>query len=490
MMKRLLLGLCLVACSGETNERVDTTIEALDTTLLGNSSLEAIPDSASSGVAEAFRYVASGTGAVTKVRLYVDQSSAATNASVGIYDDVGGQPSRILSSALFAPSAGWNEVTIPLLSLTAGKTYWIAMLGQAGGQRLQLRARDTSSAVFGSVTTAQSGLVGLPGSWVVGESWPGWTVSAYALAVSGGGSGGSAGGSSGGAGASTGGAGASSGGAGASSGGAGASSGGAGASSGGAGASSGGAGASTGGAGASTGGGAGAPSGQIIFSDDFSTTTWPGPWFVMNRPGDAGNGEVGCYTANNLTRANGLLNITTKRDTSCAGYSYTSGMVQWKTFAFTYGTIEVRAKLAGGQGPWPAIWLLGADCQVSNQTTANNVGACNWPNSGSDEIDIAEPLGSNRTRVNQQIHTAAGAPGCSPSTTDVSQNFHTFGLIWRAGSATWTIDGATTCVVTQNVPSRPMFLIINTAVGGIGGGTVNPATLPQSSVIDGVTVRQ
>ena len=33
-----------------------------------------------------------------------------------------------------------------------------------------------------------------------------------------------------------------------------------------------------------------------------------------------------------------------------------------------------------------------------------------------------------------------------------------------------------------------MVLIINTAVGGIGGGTVNNATLPQTMLVDYVKV--
>ena len=34
----------------------------------------------------------------------------------------------------------------------------------------------------------------------------------------------------------------------------------------------------------------------------------------------------------------------------------TRGKASW-----TYGRIEVRAKLPGGRGTWPAIWTLGAD---------------------------------------------------------------------------------------------------------------------------------
>lgn len=64
-----------------------------------------------------------------------------------------------------------------------------------------------------------------------------------------------------------------------------------------------------------------------------------------------------------------------------------------------------------------------------------------------------------------------------------------FGLDPR--SPIWEIDGATTCTIQQSyVPSTPMFVIINTAIGGVGGGTVDNSTLPQAMSVDYVKVTQ
>jgi beta-glucanase (GH16 family) len=123
----------------------------------------------------------------------------------------------------------------------------------------------------------------------------------------------------------------------------------------------------------------------------------------MNRHGDYSNNELQCYLPNNVAIARGNLVLTTRVETKICGdsehaasdWDFTSAMVQWKTFRFTYGTVEFRAKLAGGKGSWPAVWLLGADCQDSNVTCADNIGTCNWPHPGSDEIDIAEILFSS-----------------------------------------------------------------------------------------------
>jgi beta-glucanase (GH16 family) len=105
------------------------------------------------------------------------------------------------------------------------------------------------------------------------------------------------------------------------------------------------------------------------------------------------------------------------------------------------------------------------------------------------EIDITEILNSNHTAVNQQIHSAGNNSGCTASTTDVSQDFHVYQLVWAAGSLEWKIDGTSTCKLANSIPSNPMFLIINTAMGG-AGGSINNSTLPQSTSVDYVKITQ
>jgi beta-glucanase (GH16 family) len=224
------------------------------------------------------------------------------------------------------------------------------------------------------------------------------------------------------------------------------------------------------------------------FDDTFDSGTLGPAWQLLDRGGDAGNKEAQCYRPQNAGLAGGLVTLTSKLDSTCAGFKFTSAMMQWSSQSFTYGTISVRAKLTGGGGAWPAIWLLGANCQATNVKSADNNPPCSWPNPGSDEIDIAEPLNGSRTNVNQQIHTASGNPGCSATTTDVSQNFHEYTLVWSKGSAVWKIDGATTCTIKESVPTTPMFLIINIAVGGVGGGTIDESVFPQALSVDRVTL--
>jgi beta-glucanase (GH16 family) len=237
----------------------------------------------------------------------------------------------------------------------------------------------------------------------------------------------------------------------------------------------------------------------VIFDDEFAGTSLTNAW-TEAEGSNPSNGELECYSPTNLKVYGGVLQETASRGTSCGAdcppmssvlCSYISGAVQWTSLSFTYGTVSVRAKLSGGVGTWPAVWLLGSDCQQPSWLTAR----CYWPTSGANEIDIAEILGSNQKRVNEQIHVVntsnvIEAPSCHPLESDVSKNWHTYTLVWAPESLTWLIDGHQTCQMTTLVPDTPMFLIIDTAVGGIGAGKVKDSTLPMSTEIDYVRVTQ
>jgi beta-glucanase (GH16 family) len=223
--------------------------------------------------------------------------------------------------------------------------------------------------------------------------------------------------------------------------------------------------------------------GGATFIEEFSTASLDtAAWVALERA----DGEAGLqyYSSGHVRVANGIASLLTNANKDSPCCNYTSAAIQSRSFNFTYGTVEFRAKMAGGQGTWPAVWLLGHDCQTSNVTTPANVGRCNWPQPGSDEIDITEVLNSNPTVMNQQIHSSGHNEGCQVQTADSSAAFHTYQLIWLPGSLTWTIDGATTCQVKGSfVPSTPMFVIVQTVVGDMAG-VVDDSTLPQTLAID------
>jgi beta-glucanase (GH16 family) len=229
--------------------------------------------------------------------------------------------------------------------------------------------------------------------------------------------------------------------------------------------------------------------GTLLFSDEFNGSTLDSSkWVALNRVGDQSNNEAQCYRPANVTVGGGVVSMTSKADTSCAGHSYTSGNIQWKTFNYTYGTIDIRAKLAGGNGTWPADWMIGHNCQVSNVTSADNTGTCSWPNPGSEEIDIAEMWNESKTTVHENYLSSGPSFSCgADNLSDVSANWHIYTLVWSPGHLVWKVDGVQKCVATI-APSSAMFLTLNTAMGGSHGGTIVASTLPQVHAIDYVRV--
>ncbi len=224
-----------------------------------------------------------------------------------------------------------------------------------------------------------------------------------------------------------------------------------------------------------------------ILTDDFSEGISP-EWMILDRIPDYSNNEQQCYRRNNVAVNNGVLEITAKSELNCAdygGYKFTSGMLQWRSLTFLYGDVEVRARVGGGQGPWPALWFLGEDCIKQNVTFANE--GCDWPNPGSDEIDMMEMLSGKWGEVKQGVHRLEKNDECRTAITGTDWN--TYGMRWEPNRITFYVNGKSTCSISgQGVPNRPVFMIVNQAVGGSGGGKIDVKSLPRTFQIDYVRV--
>jgi hypothetical protein len=136
------------------------------------------------GQSEAFQATASATGQLAAVRVYLDGASTVARLTVGLYTDSGGQPSRRLTQGAlnFPAAAGWSTVPVTATTVTAGRRYWIALLGSGGGL---LRYRDRSSGSCLSRTSAQTSLRELPFAWRTARTYGDCPLSAYALATAG-----------------------------------------------------------------------------------------------------------------------------------------------------------------------------------------------------------------------------------------------------------------------------------------------------------------
>jgi len=246
-------------------------------------------------------------------------------------------------------------------------------------------------------------------------------------------------------------------------------------------------------------------SGAIFFDDFSGASIDSAKWTVLDRISDQANGEINCCIPANVSVSGGFLAGLSKNEDHTCGDSqqaavtehYTSWQIQQKTAPFLYGTVDVRAKLPAGTGIWPAIWMLGYKWQASQPATANIPGH-DWPHDGWCEIDIAEFWQNARSRVNNTVHfNVAGGLHENALPFDASTRYMVYRLEWSLNSLIWSVDGEDgagyrtlrTVTGAGNVPDVPMYLIINAAIGGSGGGTPNPSTFPQTFSVDWVRVK-
>jgi hypothetical protein len=142
------------------------------------------------------------------------------------------------------------------------------------------------------------------------------------------------------------------------------------------------------------------------------------------------------------------------------GYRYTSGLITTQpSFTQTYGYFEMSARLPRGKGLWPAFWLLPADQS--------------WP----PEIDVMESIG-DPGKIYQTAHSTLGAPpGHEVAVSSDPDGFHVFAVAWDPKSITWYLDGReTNRVPTPKDMNKPMYMLVNLAVGGHWPGAPDAAT--------------
>lgn len=237
-----------------------------------------------------------------------------------------------------------------------------------------------------------------------------------------------------------------------------------------------------------------------VWGDEFNGTSLDtNKWNFETGPGP--NNELQLYTTENLgfesdtnNPGNKFLSIQAKKETRThegRTYNYTSSRINTLgKFDFTYGKVEMRAKLPYGQGMWPAFWMLGS-----------NYPDVGWPGSG--EIDIMEYVGKTPTTVYGTLHgpdyngiTGIGAFHEMPN--NLSTQFHTYTVEWEPNVIRWYVDGQLFQVRTpEDLDGRPwkfdhnFFIILNLAVGGDWPGSPDGTTIfPQKYLIDYVRVYQ
>jgi beta-glucanase (GH16 family) len=222
---------------------------------------------------------------------------------------------------------------------------------------------------------------------------------------------------------------------------------------------------------------------NLVWSDEFNGTgpIDAGKWFKQTRPiingQDWANGEIQHYTDRNENSfmVNGSLKIVAKKETyNSYGVTkqYTSARLNSK-FAFTYGKIEIRAKMPFGVGTFPALWMLGQNITETGGYWAATHGTTGWPDCG--EIDIIEHWGNNQDFVQSAMHNRSSFGGTvnkgGRKINNASTEFHIYTLDWNSNKMTFSVDGIVHYVYNpedkniQNWPyNAPQYLLFNVAI--------------------------
>ncbi len=239
----------------------------------------------------------------------------------------------------------------------------------------------------------------------------------------------------------------------------------------------------------------------LVFSEEFDGAQLdPAIWFLETGDGSQygipgwGNNERQYYLPDNAELSNGMLQITARAE-QVGGYDYTSARINTRDrFAFRYGRIEASIRLPGGQGVWPAFWML-----------AQNSPYGGWAASG--EIDIMEAVnlgGAGGNEVLGTIHYGGESPAnvFTSNTytvpTDATQNFHTYALEWDQNEMRWYVDDVlyamqnswrSTAAPYPAPFDQAFYVILNVAVGGnLPGPPDNSTALPVTMDVDYIRV--
>lgn len=235
---------------------------------------------------------------------------------------------------------------------------------------------------------------------------------------------------------------------------------------------------------------------RVIFEDDFDGSTLDSTkWNTCHWWNDGGctiasNDELQWYLPEQVTVQDGRLELKAVAEpfTNDDGdeFGYRSGMVttgpptyeEDAKFAFTYGTVEARVRVPEGAGLWSALWLLPASTESRP------------------EIDMMEIVGQEPDEIIMHLHPAdrdSPSPASRyelPDDETFAAGWHDVRLDWSEDRLRWSVDGTEVWTYEgDDVPSEPMYLVANLAVGGAYGGEVASDTeFPATYEIDFVRV--
>jgi beta-glucanase (GH16 family) len=236
---------------------------------------------------------------------------------------------------------------------------------------------------------------------------------------------------------------------------------------------------------------------ELVWSDEFDYTGLPDEtkwnYDTVGNSYGWGNNELQFYTTrdeDNVWVDGSHLAINALKERT-GDFNYTSGRITTKEKGdWLYGRVEIHAKVPGGRGIWPAIWMLPTDWEYGG-----------WPDSG--EIDIMEHVGYEPDSIYTTVHTGAfnhsigTQVGESTYVPDCEDEFYTYAIEWYPEKIDFFIDGDKAFTFKNSGKNsdewpfdKRFHLLLNVAVGGNWGGQhgVDDSIFPATMLVDYVRV--
>ncbi|MCM1189709.1 MAG: glycoside hydrolase family 16 protein [bacterium] len=238
-----------------------------------------------------------------------------------------------------------------------------------------------------------------------------------------------------------------------------------------------------------------------VWSDefDYEGAPDPGKWGYDLGNHQWANRELQAYTdrPGNVFVKDGKLVIRALKEQD-GERAYTSArLTTYGKQSWQYGYFEIRAKLPGGRGSWPAFWFLADSIRQGTR----------WPLCG--EIDMMEHTVVHKDVLVYSLHSAKHNHtrrdtvqySTSVPQRGVCEEFHVYGMEWTPDYVEYFFDDVSVCKYRRTDDAedqteqawpydQPFYMILNIAVGGFMGGDVADGDLPYTMEVDYVRVYQ
>jgi len=205
---------------------------------------------------------------------------------------------------------------------------------------------------------------------------------------------------------------------------------------------------------------------EVTFEDDFNASNvdnekWSDKYYwgeeVINK-GYSIEGDLHAYKSSNVSVANNLLKITTKRESADGliwnpkfgfvpkKFDYTSGLINTsRSFRQKYGKFEAKIKISNPNAINQAFWMVAE----KNAPHINILNACKG------KIEMGMITKNNEQVINDAYKANAGK---------FANKFFIFTFEWTPEKLTWYINDKEVKSITSNIPTEPMYIAFSAGI--------------------------